>query len=493
MELLKRITISIFVFCMAMCLVTMDANAKGKYPPYESYCPTYEFIYSVKPPYGSDYPYYAEDSPLFVKQVLPQFYQDFSYDIEEMKDVWAKCVGFRSPDRVGKIAPEIKPGLKVKYTELAQHPGLKELMYEDLYNRIKPGSKPHGGNIPEFRVVETTQFYYALPQGLKTLECKGKAKQDEDGYIIWETIVDGGMPFPEPSGPHKPMQIIYNWRYRPSSWDSCGASRSWDHAYTKDFVLDFDGIFETKGLSLYGRTQAEPLGWYDTRAEKLNESGCSFLIFPIPRDVAGLTISTIRYLPPEKFNSSMTYVPALRRVRKNSSTDTQDPIAGTDLIGDDQGTWSQKISITRFPYKYEIMEDREYLIVAPGIDGSEWISPPEGALQFNNIRMMRRPVYVMKLTQLDNTYIYSYRIFYIDAEHFTIFHTENFDQKGRLYRTFDQTTGFIPTMGSYGWQGGLSLMRDHLDLHSQVQQPYFIPAEFDRNDLNLGALVRAAK
>ena len=492
MELFKRITIGLFIFCMAMCLLTVDANAK-EFPPFDSYAPTYEFIYSLKPAYGSDYPYYALDSPLHPKQILPQFYEEFSFDIEEMKKVWEQCIGWKSPDVVGKIAPEIKPGMVIKYTEKDQIPGLKELMYEDLYNRIKPGSKPHCGNIPEGRVVETTQFYYALPQGLATLANKGKAKLDEDGYIVWETIVEGGMPFPEPSGPQKAMQVIYDWTYRPSSWDGHGTSMSWDNAYTKDFVLDFDGRFTTKGLNLAQRTIRDPKPWYDSRAEQLQESGASFLIFPIPRDVSGLTISTIRYLPPEKFNSSMTYVPALRRVRKNSSTDTQDPIAGTDLIGDDQGTWTQKISKTRFPYKYEIIEDREYLMVAPGIDGSEVIMPPEYAMEFRNIRFMRRPVYVMKLTQLDPSYIYSYRIFYIDKEHFTITHTQNFDQKGRLYRTFNQTTGFLPTMGSYSWYGGISLMRDHLDLHSQVLQPYAVPAEFDRQDLNLGALVRGAK
>ena len=489
----KRYIIGFFIICMAICFLTLDANAR-KYPPYETYAPSYEKIWSVKAIYGDPYPYYALDSPLHPKQILPQFYQDFSYDVEEMKKVWEQCVGFKSPDVVGKIAPEIKPGLKVRYTEMAQYPGLKELMYEDLYNRIKPGDKPHGGNIPYFEVIATRQHYYALPEGLATLKNKGIAKQDEDGYIIWETLVPGGMPFPEPSGPHRAMQVIYNFRYKGAKWGGNGTSISWDHGYTKDFVIDFDGLWESKGVTLARRTQMEPFGWYDERAEKLTEESAGFLIFPAPRDIAGLTISTIKYLPEEKFNSSMTYVPALRRVRKNSSTDTQDPVAGTDIIGDDTGGWmTQKISKTRFPYKYEILDEREYLVVATSWDGAEYITPPSEALAFMDVKMSRRPLYVLKLTQLDKTYIYGYRIFYMDAEHFNLLHAENYDQKGRLYRTFDQNYGFQPTMGSYGWDGAFTLFRDHLDLHSQVQQPYFAPAEFTRDDLNLGALIKAAK
>ena len=48
-------------------------------------------------------------------------------------------------------------------------------------------------------------------------------------------------------------------------------------------------------------------------------------------------------------------------IRKMSATDSQDPVAGQDLIYDDAEGFLQKISPTRYPYEYRILEEREYL------------------------------------------------------------------------------------------------------------------------------------
>ena len=50
------------------------------------------------------------------------------------------------------------------------------------------------------------------------------------------------------------------------------------------------------------------------------------------------------------------YIPSLRRIRKLSATDSQDPVMGQDVIYDDNEGWMQKISPVRYPYKYEILE-----------------------------------------------------------------------------------------------------------------------------------------
>ena len=55
-----------------------------------------------------------------------------------------------------------------------------------------------------------------------------------------------------------------------------------------------------------------------------------------------------------------------------SATDTQDPINGQDLIYDDNEGFSQKITPLRYPYTFEIIEEREYLIPI-SIDGTEYV------------------------------------------------------------------------------------------------------------------------
>ena len=113
--------------------------------------------------------------------------------------------------------------------------------------------------------------------------------------------------------------------------------------------------------------------------------------------------------------------------------------------------------------------------------------------EFRNMKFERRPMYVVKLTQMDPNYVYGYRIFYIDKETFMYHYVENYDQKGRLYRTIDGVYGFFPEMGAYSWAGALLLMKDHIDLHSGVQQPYQLPAFWTRRDVSLRGLVKKGK
>jgi hypothetical protein len=102
-------------------------------------------------------------------------------------------------------------------------------------------------------------------------------------------------------------------------------------------------------------------------------------------------------------------------------------------------------------------------------------------------------MYVVKLIQQDPNYVYQTRIFYIDKETLFYIGIENFDRKGRLYRTFDQQPGFFPEMGALGWVGGLILLKDYIDVHSGVQQPYQVPAFWQRQDVSLAGLVRKGK
>ena len=72
---------------------------------------------------------FDDPRPLFkelsYKKILPpEVYGKLIFDVEEMKKLWAECVGFKSPDVVGKIAPEIKPG-KYSYMDKGKYPGLK--------------------------------------------------------------------------------------------------------------------------------------------------------------------------------------------------------------------------------------------------------------------------------------------------------------------------------------------------------------------------------
>jgi hypothetical protein len=148
----------------------------------------------------------------------------------------------------------------------------------------------------------------------------------------------------------------------------------------------------------------------------------------------------------------------------------------------------QKLSPTRYPYKYEILEEREFLLPAPTIDGAEYISSK--GLEFRNMRFERRPIYVVRLTQLDPNYVYSYRIFYIDKETFNYYQIENYDQKKRLYRSVSYSLGWHPEMGMFSGSGPVQLFKDHIDIHCGVQQPLQVPAFWDRRDISIEGFIK---
>jgi hypothetical protein len=322
-----------------------------------------------------------------------------------MKKAWAEAIGFAAPEVVGKIAPEIKPG-KYTWQDKEKYPGLKALMIPYHYERFKPGEPPFAGNFPEIEVIPTRQYYHTLPLAEATKKYAGTVKQDDQGYIIEDSYV-AGLPFPKPSGPHKAMQVIYNWDRR-----YLGGENWWliqqGNGYGKNLNVDY----ETKGfmwkLKLNARVTIPPFGWYDERAKARGERAGVLYLQQAPRDNYGNVVNFTSFLGLEDFDQFLLYIAQLRRVRKLSGTDTQDQAVGIDVIYEDNEGFSQKISPYRFPYKYEIIDEREYLVPACSDDGSETLV--RSGLEFHGLKFERRPLYVIKMTQLDKNYVYGERI-----------------------------------------------------------------------------------
>jgi hypothetical protein len=462
-------------FIVGLCL--QSAALAYDPPDPRTYVPTFMDIEKAKKFYEDPRSVYA--GPLSIKNRLPkELYEKLVFPIEEMKKEWAEVVGFKAPDVVGKKAPEIKPG-KYTYKDLEKYPAFKELFWPGMYKRIKAGGPPHAGNIPEFEIVPTIQYYHSLPVSRYTKENASKIKTDGKGYLVspWE----GGYPFPRPSGPNKAIQIMYNIEKRYFSWDGSFLYFSRIDGFRKDLSRDYSGSCIVRHLKLGGRLALEPYGWIDERARLRGELKTFAMDYASPRDAIGTAMSALYYLDPNKADLLMVYVPQLRRIRMLTSSDSQDPVQGQDQIYDDNEGFLQKISPTRFPYKWEVLEETEYL--APVFDGTEYIT--KKGLEVHNLKFMRRPIYVIQGTQLDTNYVYSKRIFYVDKELFMFYDIANYDQKGRLYRTFEGGFKFEQDMGVIHMGGVTAIMKDHVDVHSGIALTYQIPAFWKRKDVSL--------
>jgi hypothetical protein len=423
----------------------------------------------------------------FKKILSPELYSKLTYDVDEMKKLWAECVGFRAPDVVGKIAPEIMPGT-YSYKDKEKYPGLKELMIPLFYNEFfKPGGPPFAGSFPEIKIVPTRQYYWSLPIAKATKESIGRVQLDDDGILREETYV-AGYPFPRPDGKFKANQIVYNKLRSYEEFENNyapGIVAGFTRSLRQDQEMAFDGF----SIRLKGRVQMEPLGWLDERAKKLGEHYAINLTYLAPRDMFGNVINMTKYLDSDKFDQVLLYIGALRRVRVMGATDIQDVVGGADNIYADANGYSQKPSKKIFPHKFEVIAEREYLFPVIS-DGSGYFSSQ--GLELRNYEWERRPMYVVKMTQLDKSFVYSYRIGYFDKETLLLSHIENYDQKGRLYRSANLWYQIVPEMGNnFGWE---ALAIDHLDQHTTFQRTLSTPAPWiDRTYIGVRGLVIKGK
>jgi len=461
MKKVKSFVIGVLVLFLALLMVKPMVWAG------EEYKVTLEEWAKNKKFFDDPRPFLKELHP---KKILPpDVYAKLTYDVEAMKNLWAKVVGFRAPEVVGKIAPEIKPG-HYTYKDKEKYPGFKELMTPEYYKRFNPGAPPFAGNFSEIRIVPTRQYYYALPVAEATQKNEGSSKLDDNGILKQGTYV-AGFPFPRPSGKLMANQLIYNYLYRYFNYESTCYALSHSEGFSKSLRRDRHTEGDNYSLRLQGRVTMEPYGWFDERAKKKGEDKSYLVTYTAPRDYVGNVVSWSIYLDPDKFNSLLFYVSALRRVRIMTATDLQQPGGTGDIIFADPEMYGQQLSTKIYPYKCEVISEREYLVPIV-TDGSEYFSS-EGA-EMRNFQFERRPVYVVKMTQLDKNFVYSFRILYIDKETFLIHAIENYDQKGRLYRSAYTLYSFVDEMGM-PISSILNLI-DHLDMHSTLTLMFYTPA-----------------
>ena len=212
---------------------------------------------------------------LFLNQsfVPPEITDLMTFDVDKAKKQTAEILGFKSPDVVNKIAPEIKAG-KYNYKDLEKYPGLKDLFPPEFVMHIKPGGPPFAANIPEFEIVPTRQLYWFLRLCEITKKFIGETKLDEKGYIVprsWQ----GGFPFPRPSGEFKAQQIYYNFEKKVINYDTCYSMKAENMSFDRNLTRDGYRLTASSNIKFMGRTLFPPYGWLDEHAKR-NEAFQSY-------------------------------------------------------------------------------------------------------------------------------------------------------------------------------------------------------------------------
>ncbi len=372
---------------------------------------------------------------------------------------------------LSKIAPEIRPGVVITQQNWKKYEkGLKELWPKSLWLRLI-----NNCYIPirKVTVCPTQHIYKSKGVLYWTKKYLGKAHIDKEGMmdLSFDNYV-AGVPFPfvptcaKWDDPKMSLGDRYGDKY--AWWIVHNMDRlvvGQDHLSFNPITLpmhDRHGKLErTQKWGLYwriywGRMDLEPMP-YVPGQEDIESKGSVVATYPF--DVRGFAATRWRYCDKNKEALFMCYLPALRRIRRLSGSDTQDPILGTDLTWEDWKAWWQKISQTIWPSKAVTLRAEEILI--PVIWDRRFQYDEKN---FITTYWERRPSWVIDYIAVPpSTYFYKVRRAWIDFEIKRVNYGEYYDKRGRLWRTWIDCKRWQPETGYFTWWGCDII--DHVNRH----------------------------
>ena len=159
-----------------------------------------------------------------------------------------------------------------------------------------------------------------------------------------------------------------------------------------------------------------------------------FLHMYLPAEFINTRMFTLRYIDQKKEDDSYLWYSQFRRIRRMNTSQRTDAIDGSDLIYDDEYLWDGQLSRNNYSYKgkKELLTDRH--------DGVAQITRESGIGFSNGMTFERCNLLVVEAVNKDPNYIYGKRIWYLDPETYYIMHTEIYDQQGRFWKFFFNST-----------------------------------------------------
>ena len=206
-----------------------------------------------------------------------------------------------------------------------------------------------------------------------------------------------------------------------------------------------------------GRTDLPPIP-RDPMNPDVIDKGSIIAFYPF--DIRGFAGVRIRYLDVKKADEFITYIPALRRVRRMSGSDTQDPLLGSDVPWEDwMGYWQRISAYIWKDVTFELLGKEVILAPSP--------SPRVPTYSYKYCLFLSpwelKPCYKIQVNIGDPRYMYSKRILWIDMTTGRMAYCENYDKRGRLWRDYIILHLFHPEDGNSSIGSGECL--DHVNSH----------------------------
>ncbi|MDY6863023.1 MAG: DUF1329 domain-containing protein [Thermodesulfobacteriota bacterium] len=355
---------------------------------------------------------------------------------------------------------KVKPGVvitKKNYTQYLSE--LKKLLPQAIFPTQINGIKNGWITMPIVKKEYPPFNIEYIEASKKNL---GKFNVDSGNKVIGRQSWIAGAPFPNPK---TGAELAWS-TYRRAQYAD-------DISMFADFLLfDKNSRMERKfkwycpKKNWVGRFAYPPIPEIPGNNGEINWK-CAIVILE-PFDVRGFSMIRTRYEDIDKNDGVYSYIPAIRRIRRLTGADVTDPMLGSDCIYDDFEIWFQRITSkqTFNMREKEILFTRRY-----------FEEKPMDAIKRNCFQLEWEviPVWILEIDTNDPDYAYSKRIIYICKEggSFTLPYSENYDQKGRMYRTNFHVHRIVPHKGRFYHDVGYNyLYRNCINGHTTAMDQY---------------------
>ncbi len=332
-------------------------------------------------------------------------------------DNWTEAVGF-APAACAPCAGTRKV-TAANLDAFADHlpAGLQELIRKRGLNLELTGYQPVH---PSEAYIQATDAH----RGQARIKDIGEA-YDERGIENYQ----GGLPFPQPGNG---LEVAWNFHYAYGADDA-------ELTYGVVWVNADNGVEHTEKWRLWmirgtHRTDIEPLP-HIASFQRRGLQGAGLTSALAPYDKKGFGAVYFKSVEP-KDGQGHVYVPAMRRIIKNSFGTRGDTWNATDLFYEDVRGYSGYPEWMR----WKILAKKTVLLpMHSGAKAGEkftkkifdFKNPPHWNPKY---KWEPRPTFVLEVTPKLPDYPYSRQLLYVDAEAYQVLYKEAYDRKGELWK-----------------------------------------------------------
>lgn len=322
-------------------------------------------------------------------------------------------------------------GKKIDHTNVDQVANfMPETLVTVMKNHQEWGAPPEGF----FFTIRPYEFVPETPNFIAASQANaGKANLAADGSL--DNLAElAGRLFMDPGEDATKMAWnfemqnrgdSFNYRkYSPNVNPKNRSERMADQEYTEFYFIN--------------RTELDPKPAIDNNPRGYRRG--MFLHMYMPAEFLNTRMYTLRFSDQKKEDDSYLWYSQFRRIRRVNTAQRTDAIDGSDLIYDDEYLWDGQLSRNTYTYKgkKELLTDRH--------DGVGRISRIPGQVLSNDMTFERCNLLIVDAINKDPNYLYSKRVWYLDPETYYIMYSEIYDQQGRFWKMFFNSTQPLKTM-----------------------------------------------